>query len=655
MGHTPEELNEKQKEAVLHHSGPLLVIAGAGTGKTKTLTYRIASLIEAGTSPERILAVTFTNKAAGEMRERVKSLLDSRSSFNRPVTEEARPFIATFHSLGVFLLRSHYEAAGLPKHFAISDRDRSKQLIKEAARREDMDPKTLDVGKVLGTISRQKNAFVTVEEYATSNERAADFIAPLWRTYEDLLKEEGLVDFDDLLVRPVRLLEEYSEIRRQYQTLWEYVHIDEYQDTNEVQCRLAHILSLGHRNICATGDLDQCIYSWRGARVDTILEFEKDYPEAQIVTLEQNYRSTTAILGAANKVIALNRRRKEKNLFTSNTDGERIEYLTSYTENEEARAVTEQVTEFLEEGVSASDIAILYRTNAQSRSLEEAFLNASLPYTVVGTKFLDRAEVRNVLAYIEASRNRKSTSVLKRIINTPPRGIGKTTFLRILEGREGDLNRRAQDNVASFRALLDRIEDVGRTRTPSELVKYVMAESGLEEYYKRTHEEERLENMQELASLASRFDEKGPDGLEEFLEQTVLSADQDALARTEEGESVKLMTVHAAKGLEFEYVFITGLEEGLFPHEPMGNEARDEEEERRLFYVALTRARKKAVLSSAQTRTIFGSTHVHVPSRFISDIGSEFLEERTQYETLENEEEVGDGGLLSRPPLPPIG
>ena len=637
-------LNPRQKQSALHHEGPLLIIAGAGTGKTKTLVHRIASLIESGVPPENILAVTFTNKAAAEMRERVDAVLGSAPSFNRPVTDRSHPFVSTFHSLGVFLLRGHYAEMDLPKHFSICDRDRSKQLLREAARRSGLDPKQYDIGKTLGLISNQKNALVSAEEFSSGDSYVADLVGPIWRAYEEHKKEEGAVDFDDLLVLPIRLLEDRPDIRKRYRTLWRYVHIDEYQDTNEAQCRLMHLLASEHKNICAVADADQTIYSWRGARVETVLNFEHDYPGARTILLEENYRSTKTILEAANTVISKNRKRTEKKLYTENAEGEKIELISAFSENEEASRVAQKTAEILSGGVPASEVAVLYRTNFQSRALEEAFLAQNIPYTVVGTKFLDRQEVRDVLAYIEGSRNRNAWSSIKRIINLPPRGIGKTTLLRVLEGAESKLSRRAQDSLTAFYRLLDDIEKKVGSERPSELVKFVIEHSGLDRYYKERNEEERLENMRELVTLAARYDSEG---VNHFLERTALAADQDSLTYAPE-RSVKLMTVHAAKGLEFDHVFITGLEEGLFPHDPVNDEPRDEEEERRLFYVALTRARKKAVLSTAQTRTIFGSTSVQLPSQFIADI------ENLVPDRPPHEDSGGEGGLLSRPPLPPI-
>lgn len=633
-------LNKKQEEAVTRHFGPVLIIAGAGTGKTRTITSRIASLIESGIPPQNILAITFTNKAATEMKERVNKILKNK--------EELKPFISTFHSLGVYILKNHYEKVGLRKNFSIADRERSKQILKEASDRLGIDIKTHNPKKIISFISRQKNSFLSPEDITDNSRDPNSIKLNLWKEYEKILTEESSVDFDDLLIKPLKIMKSFPKVKKYYQSKWSHVHIDEYQDTNEIQCQFADILAQKHQNICVTGDLDQCIYSWRGARVDAILKFESKYSNTKTVMLEENYRSTKTILNAANKVISLNNNRKEKNLYTSNDEGEKIEYLNTTTETEEAFTVANKAQDLLTKGVPASDIAVLYRTNFQSRALEEAFLTQEVSYAVLGTKFLQRQEVKDLLSYIDLARNPESISSLKRIINVPARGIGKVTLSKLLEKREGELSKKAQDNINSFKDILEKIKEKSNKIPPSELLKFVLKESGLSQWYKKRKEEERLENVRELVTLASRYDKKTPEeGLEEFMEHVSLFNDQDSTP-PQERDVVRLMTVHAAKGLEFKYVFITGMEEGLFPHNPIGDESRDEEEERRLFYVALTRARVKAFLSSAYMRTIFGSTSVQTPSHFISDIGEENI-----YSNEVSQEE-SSSSLLSGPPLPPI-
>ncbi len=637
-----DKLNKKQKEAVETHNGPVLIIAGAGTGKTRTLTSRIASIINSGVKPQKILAITFTNKAASEMKERVNILLKNEKN----VFEIQSPFISTFHSLGVFILRNHFKEAGLEKNFSIADRQRSKQILKEVFRKNDIDNKSNDINKTLSYISKQKNNLSKTKD---KPQYFFNFKIDILKEYEKLLKEESLVDFDDLLIKPLEILKKNPEIRNLYQEYWSHIHVDEYQDTNDIQCKLIDLLTKKHQNICVTGDLDQCIYSWRGANVDTMLNFEKNYPKTKTIILEENYRSTKNILNAANKVISFNNQRKEKNLHTVNKEGEKIEYFIASSESREAEIITEKTQNLLKEGIEPSNIAVLYRTNFQSRSLEEAFLRKNIPYTVIGTKFLERQEIKDVISYLETSLNKKNISSLKRIINVPTRGIGKVTLNKFLEGKEKDLPNKTKEKIEIFKRLIDKINKKSTETNPSELVKYVLEETGLSKWYKERGEDERLENVRELVTLASQYDHKGPEeGLRYFMEHVSLFNDQDSIP-PEETQNIKLMTVHAAKGLEFDYIFISGLEEGLFPHDPITEETRDEEEERRLFYVALTRAKVKAFLSSAYMRTIFGKTNLQNPSRFISDIGEEYIS--TDFLFEEDEE---DSGLLSGPPLPPI-
>ena len=642
-------LNQKQKEAVMNHNGPMLVIAGAGTGKTRTITYRIASLIDSGISPEKILAITFTNKAANEMKERVYNLLKENRVTENNTGSVKNPFISTFHALGSYILRSNAEEIGLKKTFMIANRDRSKQIIKEALKRHNLDTKVVEPAKLLSFISRQKNSLMSIEEFSKNAKgEESSLKAVLWEEYEKILGEESSVDFDDLLVKPLKLIKRNKKTQNYYQDLWSHIHIDEYQDTNEVQYELAKILSKKNKNICVTGDLDQCIYSWRGAKVEAILNFEKEYPGTKTVVLEKNYRSTKTILSAANNIISLNQNRKEKKLYTSNKEGDKIVYTEASSESEEAYSLIEEIKELFEKGALPSDMAVLYRTNFQSRILEESFLHSGIPYMIIGTKFLERQEIRDVLAYIESALNDKNKSSIKRIINTPSRGIGEVTMSKYFQDREEELSDRAQKNINNFKFLLEKIRKKSEKVKVSELVKYVIVESGLNEWYKKKKEEERIENIKELVTLATQYDNKDhSQGLESFLEHVTLLNDQDTLP-TEERECIKLMTVHSAKGLEFKYVFITGLEEGLFPHRSTGDEPRDEEEERRLFYVALTRAQKKAFLFSSTKRTIFGSSLIQKPSRFIFDLGDELIEFKNNYS------ESGGLGLLSEEPLPPI-
>lgn len=620
-----EGLNEAQRQAVEHAEGPLMVLAGAGAGKTRVITHRILNLILKGVAPENILAVTFTNKAAAEMRERVLRLL----SEERRVRGSGGPFISTFHSLGVFLLRENHRHLSVPKTFAIFDRSDSTRLIKDAMREQGVDPKQFEPRTILGLISKAKGAGVTRDVY---KERAGDeyfpgLIAEIWEKYESDLKSEGAFDFDDLLLETKKLLERDLDVRSRYQNQWSHVHIDEYQDTNKVQSDIARLLTGARDNICVVGDIDQTIYSWRGAELKNLLQFERAYRSPAVVMLEENYRSTKTILEAANEVIKKNRFRKEKNLFTKNAAGEKITLYVALDEADEAAFVGNTIEELRRSGVRPSDIAILYRANFQSRAIEESMLMRDIPYQVLGTKFFERREVKDVLSYLRAAQTPERLSEWKRIVNAPPRGLGKVTLLAVLAGQVERLSAGQRAKVSNFKNLLSRIKHAMETEPPSAAVKFAMSESGLEEYLSRGSEDdqERLLNLKELVVLAKRYDAMGPSsGMEKFLDDAALATDQDELK--EERDAVKLMTVHASKGLEFSTVFITGLEQGLFPYERDEGSEESDEEERRLFYVALTRAKKKLFLSYASMRTIFGARAMSEPSLFIADIPAHTLE-----------------------------
>lgn len=623
-----DELNEAQRQAVLFTDGPLLVLAGAGAGKTKTITFRILNLIKKGVNPENILAVTFTNKAAKEMEERISKLLREEVTINRPVSLTNKPFVATFHGLGACIIKENAKEAGIKKHFSIYDRSESKRAIKEALEKNNYNPKEYDPSKILSIISREKGNFVSVGEYNTQGDLGyfGEIVSKVWRDYETILKKENALDFDDLLLVAGKLLQK-DEIRKVYSNRWKYVHIDEYQDTNKVQYKIAESISKEHQNICAVGDIDQNIYSWRGANIKNILNFEKDYNGAKIVILEENYRSTQTILAVANRIIEKNKFRREKILVTKNGVGERIGTFEALTENHEAQFIVEKVKELKDKGVSLSEIAVLYRANFQSRVLEEEFLAKDMPYQVLGTRFFDRKEIKDILAFLRFCFNPESISDLKRIINVPPRGIGKTTLLKIVEGKEEGLPPTMKAKMASFRNLMAKIKTFAFQNPPSRTILFIAEETGLNLSLSKTEEEqEKIENIKELAVLASKYDKISPeDGIEKLLEDTSLISDQDS--EKEDRDGVRLMTVHASKGLEFAYIFITGLEEGLFPHSKDENlSEEDAEEERRLFYVAITRAKKKLFLTYAQSRTIFGSRGVNIPSEFLLEIPDEYLE-----------------------------
>jgi len=1002
-----EQLNDEQKEAVLHKDGPLLIIAGAGAGKTKTITHRILNLIKNGVDPKNILAVTFTNKAAKEMQERILKLIKEDSELNLPISFSERPNMSTFHSLGVQILRENHAKFELKKHFSILDQNDSLSLIKEALKKLELDPKQFEPKRISGTISRQKGDLIDAQSYAKNagNEYFPKIVASVWLEYEKLLSKNGGLDFDDLILKTVQLLEKNKDIRDYYQKKWQFIHVDEYQDTNVSQYRLSQLLAGPNKNICVVGDMDQClpsdtqistpngskkisnikkgddilsaagdghvciakvervksrkyegklidiktksgaklsmtpnhilfsnfslnktvfytylmykknmgyrvgvvqgirqqtkeknsigfivrsnqeksdkmwvlkisdkredaqyweyffafkygiptavfhtngrkmtldqrlinklyksiptqnraeqlfidtgisheyphyipqgttrgnanngrinirltmfsdkrrseicpwglsrvsinttsvalknklikngfrvrkgknkdwrleitrldyeeaekitrqiteidnnmnivktalltngkrfmfqpagnlhksmniaclkngkiyedeiievkekkykgnvydidiskthnyiadavivhnsIYSWRGADFKNILNFEKDYPNTKVILLEENYRSTANILTAANDIIKKNKERKEKNLFTKKKGGEKIGLFQSYDENEESSFVAQKSKELIKSGVSPKDIAVLYRANFQSRALEEAFLTQDVPYQVLGVKFFERKEVKDILSFLRASLNPDSMADVKRIINVPPRGIGKVTLLKIFAGQEQTLSPSMQKKVADFKNMLNQIKDKACNKKISETIKFVMKITGIENLLKKGTEEdqERLENIKELVTLATKYDILSPEeGVQKLLEDASLASDQDSLHIKKENENnaVRLMTVHASKGLEFPFVFITGLEDGLFPHSGFGDSNKNErgEEERRLFYVALTRAEKKAYLTYTSIRTVFGMKQVNMPSEFIADIDDELLESESLIENI---------------------
>lgn len=637
-----EDLNSKQKEAVLHTKGPLLVFAGAGAGKTKTITSRIMHLIKTGVEPKNILAITFTNKAAKEMRDRVITALEKDSGLKSNFHTE-KPLICTFHSLGVHILKENAQEIGLTRHFSIFDKSDSQKTVKNIIQDFGLDTKQHEPGKYLNIISREKGNLKTVDDFLEgirggNSTSFHELVGKIWSAYEKKLKEEKALDFDDLLLKTYKILKNKKGGLEKYQNIWHYIHIDEYQDTNQVQYMIAKLLAEKNKNICVVGDIDQNIYSWRGADIKNILNFEKDYPEAKVILLEENYRSTQNILAVANAIIKKNVNRVEKNLFTKNTEGEKISLYCGFNENEEAHYIANKSKELIDSGIKPSSIAVLYRANFQSRVIEDAFLSKSVPYQVLGTKFFERKEVKDITSFVRAGLNPESLNDIKRIINVPARGIGKVTILKIFSGQREDLPASLKIKIDKFFDFLRQIGKLALEKKPSELVKFIITESGIEKELKNGNDEdkERLENMRELATLAIKYDHLPlGEGIEKLLEEAALATDQDSLEKNE--EAVKLMTVHASKGLEFDYVFITGLEEGLFPHERINTvrNKEDGEEERRLFYVAITRARKKVFLTYANSRTIFGSTQVGIPSQFISDIDEEFLETDQTFEYRE--------------------
>lgn len=628
MKNISEKLNPKQKEAVETIDGPVLIVAGAGAGKTKTLTWRILHLIKSGVDPEKILAITFTNKAAREMRDRVFELLKQGGV---EIHNGKGPFLGTFHALGVKIIKENSKIFGLNRYFKIFDREDSKKAIKESlknlGKKSDLSP-----GAILSLISKQKGELKTPEDFEEFSFEDSGFsylpkeVVHVWREYEKILKRERALDFDDLLLKCEFLLRK-DEILKKYHDLWHYIHIDEYQDTNKAQYEIAKRLAKDKRNICVVGDHDQCVYSFRGARFKNLIDFEKDYPEAKMIFLEENYRSSQNILNAANEVIKKNTLRPEKNLFTRNEIGDKLSLIEAENEIDEAAKIATLVKDLIQSGVSAKEIAVLYRANFQSRALEEVFMGEGLPYQVIGIKFFERKEIKDIVSYLRAALDWESFSDIKRIINVPPRGLGKTSLLKIFAGKESELNIGIKIKIKKFRDFLLEIKKESETKYPSELIRFVLEKSGLKNHLEKGGVEdiERLENILELVNFAGRYSYGNPsESLSKFLDDVSLATDEDSPEKPQ--ENLKLMTAHAAKGLEFDYVFISGLEENLFPYERPNMRAEEKEEERRLFYVALTRARKKVFLSYAGRRGIFGNNVYNLPSSFIADIPGELIE-----------------------------
>lgn len=624
-------LNEKQLEAVEMTHGPLLILAGAGAGKTKTITERVVQIIREGVEPRNILCVTFTNKAAKEMSERILSRLKEEK-----MVEEVEkniwfnvhlPTIKTFHSLGLSILREHGKDLGFTKNLTVLDTSDTNQIIKSILIDLNLDPKIHDASKIRNAISREKTAWQTVDDYAKKvASYKMEIIEKVWRNYDIELKKQASVDFDDLIIKTIELLKSNESIRKYYKDKFKYIHIDEYQDTNNSQYELIkELLNEEEKNICVVGDIDQNIYSWRGANLRNILNFEKDFPDGKVVLLEENYRSTKNILDLANISIQKNKARFPKNLFTNKSIGDEIEICPTFDEKAEADFVVKKIKEIVQEKkVELKDIAVLFRTNFQSRILEEAFIKNDVAYNLLGTKFFERKEVKDVMSYLRASQNRNNLSDLKRVFETPKKGIGKATIIKIFSGEINSLSASARQKVDLVFEFLDKIKNEieNGEKTLAEIITFIIKESGIEEelLYGSSEDKERLENVRELVTLTKKFDTLHPgEAFAIFIDETSLKSDQD-----DEGKvnGVRLMTVHSAKGLEFDYVFVVGLEQDLFPHIDIGNSKKsleEEEEERRLFYVAITRAKKKLYLCFAEMRTIYGEKRVNIPSEFLED------------------------------------
>ena len=627
------DLNFKQKEAVLATEGPVLILAGPGSGKTKTLTARVAHLISQGVAPENILAVTFTNRAADEMRERIKKVLSSRNKIS------ALPFIGTFHSLAVKILRANAGQLGYFKNFSIFDEDDSLALVKEVMKELEINPKQFPAGMVVNTISRLKNELMTPERYEEEGATADLFpkmVHKIWSLYQKRLLDSNAMDFDDLILNACRLFEKKKEILEGYQNQFLYINVDEYQDVNHAQYMFMRRLAEKYENIAVVGDDAQAIYSFRGADYRNILNFEKDWPEAKIIILDQNYRSTQVILDAAREVIKKNSRQKEKTLWSEKVGGEPIEISVAESEKAEVELVLSRMKEFINKGYSPKDMVVLYRTNAQSRAIEEVFLENNFPYKIIGgVRFYQRKEIKDILAYIRFLLNPRDLLSLKRIINIPARGIGPSLLLKYLEGEREGLAEKARAILLAFDKLVEKLKEAFATEKPTSLIKSLLKTIRYKEYLEDDlkNPEERWENVQELVSLAKKYDAlPPPQGLEKMLEDSALLSETNQ--EENQNEVVNLMTLHAAKGLEFPIVYMVGMEEGVFPHSRSLFSPQELEEERRLMYVGLTRAKEKIFFSFALRRTQFGSIQANPPSRFLSEIPEHLL--------AVNEEGIGE-------------
>ena len=632
-------LNKEQQQAVQHTEGPLLILAGAGSGKTKVLTVRIAHLLAQGVNPYEILAITFTNKAAKEMKSRVEGLVGDVAN---------RIWLSTFHSFCAKFLRFELDNfLGYNSNFTIYDTSDSQAVIKAALKALDLDDKYYPVGAMIGAISDAKNKLLFASDF---RKQARDFyqqkVADVYEYYERELRKNNALDFDDLLLVAVKLLQSNEAVLDKYSKRFRYVMIDEYQDTNHAQYLLAKLLASHWKNIAVVGDADQSIYAWRGADIQNILDFEKDYPNCTSIKLEQNYRSTKIILDAANAVIENNEGRPKKNLWTDKTEGAKIQHFTAQSEHEEAAFIGDTIAKKHDiHGVPYGDMAILYRTNAQSRVLEEALIKRALPYTMVGgTKFYDRKEIKDVLAYLRVLYNPFDDLSLLRIINVPKRSIGATTVAKLQDYARANgtslfmtltqlhlvdtIKGKTKEKLEEFGILIFTLVAEMEDKTVLDILESILDRTGyLAQLEESTdpQDQARAENIGELLSVAKDFQDTNPTGtVEDFLEQVALVNDVDSFEQEE--SKVTLMTLHAAKGLEFPIVFLGGLEEGLFPHSRTLMNPEEIEEERRLAYVGITRAEKELYISNATTRTVFGRTSSYLPSRFIDEIPEELVD-----------------------------
>jgi DNA helicase-2/ATP-dependent DNA helicase PcrA len=633
------DLNPVQREAVTMTEGPLLIFAGAGSGKTRVLTYRIAYLVrEKGVAPERILAVTFTNKAAREMQERVDRLLGGASN---------RVWVSTFHSACVRILRKYADRLGFRRNFVIYDEKDQEQAIKACMKELEIDQMTFHPRAIQAEIDRAKNSGTSHEDFTPDPFNVFQKrVALVYQTYQELLRRSNAMDFGDLLVFTERLFREFPASLGYYQNRLFYVMVDEFQDTNSIQYRFIQDLVQAHGNICVVGDDDQSIYRWRGAKITNILNFERDFEGATVVKLEENYRSTKRILEAAGHVVQRNRERREKALWTTNEEGEPVVYFTGRDEQEEAGFIVQAIQDHPKGNYR--DFAVFYRTNAQSRPIEEEFVKARIPYAVVaGLRFYERREVKDVIAYLRVVANPSDALSLKRITQSPPRGIGPKTIERMEQRaaeREitlyeafketgSDLSERMREKVGEFVGLMESLRQAARSSGPRDLILLVLEQTGYLDWLGREFTEEaasRRENVEELVNVVAQFEQdKGHEDktLDGFLDRVSLISDIDDY--DDKAARVTLMTLHSAKGLEFPVVFIVGMEEGLFPHHRRGEGTEDLEEERRLCYVGITRAKERLYFTNAERRRVLGSERFNFPSRFIEEIPQELLDRRT--------------------------
>ncbi|PAV28009.1 DNA helicase PcrA [Virgibacillus profundi] len=643
MGDLIKGLNKEQQEAVKHTEGPLLIMAGAGSGKTRVLTHRIAYLLgEKEVAARNILAITFTNKAAREMRERVRKLVGPESAYM---------WVSTFHSMCVRILRRDIDRIGYNRNFTILDSSDQLSAIKQILKNLNIDPKKFDPRAMLGQISTAKNELITPEAYS---DNVGNFyekqISQIYTAYQKMLHKNQSLDFDDLIMQTIHLFKRVPEVLEYYQRRFQYIHVDEYQDTNHAQYFLVKQLANRYQNLCVVGDSDQSIYRWRGADIANILSFEKDYPSSRSVFLEQNYRSTKSILAAANKVIGNNSGRKPKNLWTENPDGKNLHYFQGATEQEEALFVTDKIQELTRsEGYSPGDVAILYRTNAQSRAIEDTLMKSNMSYQMVGgTKFYERKEIKDMVSYLRLITNPDDDLSFERVVNVPKRGIGKTSIDRLRAHalahdisfyeavKEVDftgVSKKAANALAEFGNLIKTLTQQQEFLTATDMVEAVLERTGYEQMLKNEQTIEaqsRLENLEEFMTVTQDFEETAEEDktLIAFLTDLALIADIDKVDEEDPDneEKITLMTLHAAKGLEFPVVFLIGMEENVFPHSRSMMEEEEMEEERRLAYVGITRAERELYLTHAKMRTLYGRTNMNPISRFINEIPDELIE-----------------------------